>query len=360
MKTVQFANKIKNYAVASFLVTLIGINACLLIYKSLGDFIYESSGKTRLDIYPNFNWDANEHTYSFNEFQKINNNKKDVSFINCPKFQYWFYYNTVDNEVVKIKQLGSLSDENVKLMEKLVSNNKIKSVTIKNDQTINGRCIKNNGFSYSLLKNFNLLETIIITAIQKNTAGFVKIENPYFYGEVSISRTARNFPSVIIFKTFIILSAFLLVLYWKNNLNLFNELKNLNILNKFSKSFFYIGILSCIFLALHATFLGLDFDSKIFSKMRRVIIILFIFFELCAQIFLTINLFKFREQLKEFIRPLVLKIKIIFVIAVFFATCLALSILIVGSPSTAFKHTLEWNYFSFLLLYYLLSRLLWK
>jgi len=245
-------------------------------------------------------------------------------------------------------------------MEKLVSNNEIKSVTIKSDKDINRKCIKNYQSTYSLINNSRLLETIIIKAIQKNTAGFAKINNPYLYGEVSISRTARYFPSIFVFKIFIILSAFLLALYWKNNLNLFNELKNTNILKKFSKNFFYIGILSCIFLALHAAFLGVDFDSKIFTKIRRLIIILFILFELFAQIFLTISLFKFREKLRNFIRPLFLKLKIIFVIIVCLVTFVSLIILIVADPSTAFKHTLEWNYFSFLLLYYLLSRMLWK
>ena len=164
----------------------------------------------------------------------------------------------------------------------------------------------------------------------------------------------------MIFKPLIILSAFLLFIYWKNNLNLFSELKNKNILVEFSKKFFYLGIFSCIFLALHATFLGLDFDSKLFAAIRKLIIILFVLFEMLAQIFLTTTLFKFKEELKRLINPLILKIKIIFVTIVFFTTCAAFAILAFGNPSTAFKHTLEWNYFAFLLLYYLLSRLLWR
>ena len=158
----------------------------------------------------------------------------------------------------------------------------------------------------------------------------------------------------------IILSAFLLFLFWKSYLDLFSDLKNKNILVKFSKKFFYFGVFSCIFLILHATFLGVDFDSKLFDKMRRLIIILFIFFEICAQILLTKNLFVFKEELKKYINPLILKIKIIFVTIVFFITCAAFIILAFGDPSTAFKHILEWNYFTFLLLFYLLSTLFWK
>ena len=103
----------------------------------------------------------------------------------------------------------------------------------------------------------------------------------------------------------------------------------------------------------------MDIESKLFSQIRRLIIILFIVFEVIAQILLTKNLFTFKNELKEYISPLILKIKVIFVVIVFITTCIAFSILAFGDPSTGFKHTLEWNYFSFLLLYYLLSRLLW-
>ena len=116
---------------------------------------------------------------------------------------------------------------------------------------------------------------------------------------------------------------------------------------------------SCFFLTFHALFLGLDIESKLFTKIRRVIIILFIIFEVIAQILLTKNLFNFREKLKEYINPLILKIKVVFVVIIFITTCVAFLILAFGDPSTAFKHTLEWNYFAFLLFYYLLSRLLW-
>ena len=242
----------------------------------------------------------------------------------------------------------------------MAKNNKIKSVIYKRTKIVNDACVKNHPFLYSVLKKFNPLETILLHATQNNSTAFSQIKNPYFYGEVSISRTARYFPAILVFKTLIILSSFLLFLYWKNNLNLFSELKKNNILGKFSKNFFYMGLLSCTFLMLHATFLGLDFDSKLFSKIRRIIIILFIFFELAAQISLTRNLFKFKGELQEYIKPLILKIKIIFLIIIFSITCIAFVILAFGDPSTAFKHILEWNYFSFLLLYYLLSRLLWK
>lgn len=350
MKFVNFTKRIRNYAIASFLVPLIAINSCLFIYKFFGDL--------NLFMYPNFNWDKDELTLAYNEYELAKNNFELLTFTNCPKYEYKTYYHSIDNQTIE-EALSNTTAEDI-LIKKLVKSNKIKSITLKNKKTLNYRCVKNDQFLYSLLKKFSWLETLLIHSMQKNFLGFSKVKNPYFYGEVSISRTARYFPAVVIFKSLIILSSFLLFLYWKNNLNLFSNLKNKNILAKFSKKFFYFGLFSCIFLALHATFLGLDFDSKLFAKTRRLIIILFILSEILAQIFLTTNIFKLRTELQEYINPLILKIKIIFVTLVFFTTCIAFSILSFGDPSTAFKHTLEWNYFAFLLLYYLLSRLLWK
>ena len=119
-------------------------------------------------------------------------------------------------------------------------------------------------------------------------------------------------------------------------------------------------MLSCLFLILHATFLGLDFESKLFVKIRRVIIVLFVIFELLAQIFLTINLFRFKKFIKKYINSTILKIKIIFISIMIGVTLIIFGFLIWGDISSSLKNVFEWNYFSFLLIYYFLSRLLWK
>ena len=151
-----------------------------------------------------------------------------------------------------------------------------------------------------------------------------------------------------------------MILYWRNNLNLFNELKNKNLFKNFSKKFYYFGILSCIFLILHALLLGLDYDSKLFSKIRRIIIVSFIFFEILAQAFLTKTLFKLKENLNNYTNLIIIKIKVIFVSIIFLITFVLFIILASVDLDTNIKHILEWNYFSILLLYYFLSRLLWK
>ena len=345
MKSVKFSKKIKNYAIASFLITLIAVNSCFLIYKYFG------SMSETLHKFPNFNWNIEKIEHTYNDYDLIQKNIKTYTYTNCPKHTFKTYFITDSNKSIE------RDDRSSEIIDNLRSNNKIKSVIIKSQKDLEATCIKNH--QYTFLKTFNLLK-VVEDALKNNSSGFSKIKNPYFYGEVSISRTARYFPAILVFKSLIILSAVMLFLYWKNNLNLFRELRNENTLLKFSKSFFYLGVFSCIFLILHATFLGLDIDSKLFAKIRKLIIVLFILFEILAQITLTKILYKCREELKKYINFSILRIKIVFVTMVFFITCVAFTILAFGDPSTSFKHILEWNYFSLLLIFYLLSYLLWK
>ena len=50
---------------------------------------------------------------------------------------------------------------------------------------------------------------------------------PYLDGGVSISRTARYFPTYLIFKPAMFLTAYLLIIYWLNNRKIINQLLNL-------------------------------------------------------------------------------------------------------------------------------------
>ena len=344
MKSNSFINKIIIYSVVAFLLPLLAINSCLLLYKFFGD----------IDAYPDFNWDERKIEVALNL-----SDDNYLTYVNCPKYKYNIYLITVDNKLLLIGNDDGF-EFNQEEAQVLVENNKGKAEIYEQGKIVNYRCIKNHKYLNLILNNFSFLEKILLKGLKNNSSGFGSTKNPYLYGEVSISRTARYFPATLIFKPLIILSAIFLFLYWKNNLNLFNELKNNNVLNRFSKSFFYLGVLSCLFLIMHASLLGLDFDSKLFSKIRKAIIILFIFFELSAQIFLTKNLFKFREQLQKHIRPFIIRVKITFVVMALFATAIVLALLVWGNLSTQLKHIFEWNYFSILLIYYLLSRLLWK
>ena len=128
---------------------------------------------------------------------------------------------------------------------------------------------------------------------------------PYIDGSLSISRASRTFPQYLIFKPAMIMTAIILYSYWLNNNNLINKFKNTNISYKF-KTF---GILSAIFLAIHSIFLGIKFDIQIYKLMRRVILLLFIIFELIAQGILVYHLFKIRDELSKFINKRVLIFK---------------------------------------------------
>ncbi len=356
MKSNSFINKIKIYSVVAFLLPLLAINSCLLLYKILGN----------IDPYPAWNWNEKITEMTANRYVKAIKNPSDESysssFVDCPKYKLKEYVITTENDVIVVSEdgMGTELEESKELVKYLIENNRIKSIRYESLENINPYCVKNYKYLNIILNNFSFLEKKLISAYKNNPSGFVKTKSPYFYGEVSISRTARYFPATLIFKPLIILSAIFLFLYWKNNLNLFNELKNNNVLNRFSKSFFYLGVLSCVFLIMHASLLGLDFDSKLFGKIRRLIIILFILFELSAQILLTRNLYKFRRELKKHIRSFIILVKITFVIMALAGSAIVLAFLVWGNLSTEVKHIFEWNYFSILLIYYLLSRLLWR
>ena len=335
-----FIKKVRLVAILSFVIPLFALNCCLLLYKLLGD----------IDVYPQYQWDKKKIEYSYQDYIQVEENNDSFTYTKCPKYGYTEYFLSTEN-----KKTESFTEAEI-----WIKNNQLKSKVISKNDALNDRCVKNHPIAYFFLTNINILEKFLLEARKENNNTFAKINNPYLYGETSISRTARYFPATYIFKPLIILTAFFLFYYWKNNLNLFNEIRKKDINCNFSKKFFYFGILSCIFLILHATFLGIDIDSKLFSRFRRLIIILFVLFEIFSQLFLTKSLFGLRKQLDKYINSLILKIKIAFISLIFFITVIAFVILVWGNSSTEFKHILEWNYFSFLLLYYMLSRLFWK
>lgn len=344
--------KIRIFSIISFLLPLITINVCLLLYKTLGN----------INPYAPVEIGTDKIKYEYNEYASKLYDEENIRFTNCSKYKILHKYITIDNKTLisspyfSANQLKVIEEKRIKLRDE----KKIKYVILEKTDLIDKDCIKNYKFLDFILSNFPTVEKLLLKAKNENSSGFSKIKNPYLYGEVSISRTARYFPATYIFKPFVIISALFLFLYWRNNLNLFNKFQNNKKIRNFSKKFYYYGLLSCLFLILHASFLGLDIDDKIFQRVRKLVIILFIVFEVAAQISLTLNLYKFKEEIKINIRSIILKFKLIFVLFVFLGTCISFYILGFQDPSSSFKQILEWNYFSILLLYYLLSASLWK
>ena len=201
-------------------------------------------------------------------------------------------------------------------------------------------------------QNYELLENTIFTVDQLGRSAF---SIPYLDGSLSISRASRTYPQYLIFKPAMIFTAIIVYYYWVNNNNLVNKLKTTDINYKF-KTF---GILSAVFLAIHSIFLGIKFDIQIYKLMRRVVLLLFIIFEIIAQGILVYHFYKIKEKLENLINKKVLLMKIILVSILASVAVLSLPIL-VDKGNTHFKHALEWNYFAGVILFYLFSRFFWR
>ena len=201
-------------------------------------------------------------------------------------------------------------------------------------------------------QNPEFLENTILTVDQIGRSGF---SIPYLDGSLSISRASRTFPQYLIFKPAMIFTAIIVYFYWVNNNNLVNKLKITNINYKF-KTF---GILSAIFLAIHSIFLGIKFDIQIYKLMRRVVLLLFIIFEIIAQGILVYHFYKIKNKLEQFINKKVLAMKMILVSILATVAILSLPILL-DKGNTQFKHALEWNYFVGVILFYMFSRFFWR
>ena len=179
---------------------------------------------------------------------------------------------------------------------------------------------------------------------------------PYFDGGVSISRTARTYPTFLIFKPAMIVSSILLIIYW---------IKTNQVINFFQKTegkknlFKTFGIFSAIFLIIHSIFLGIKFDYDLYKFFRRFVLLAFIIFEIIAQTMLVCRLFKLKISIKEYFNNYVLILKIILV-SILVVVAIGSIPIVVTSGNVHFKHALEWNYFVGVILFYLLTYLFWK
>ena len=186
---------------------------------------------------------------------------------------------------------------------------------------------------------------------------------PYLDGGASISRTARPYPSWLIFKPGMFLTSFLLIKYWIYNRNI---IKFFNQDHKYKNRIVYFGIASAIALTIHSIFLGIKFDNDLYKLFRRVVMLSFIVFEIIAQAYLVATFFSFKEKLKIYINPRVLNLK--FYLVSLLILVAVISIPIISLPGDNFlgvnlkflKHALEWDYFIGVITFYLLTFFMWK
>ena len=186
---------------------------------------------------------------------------------------------------------------------------------------------------------------------------------PYIDGGASISRTARPYPSWLVFKPAMFLTSFLLVRYWLFNKDIIQHFENNH---KNTKRIVFFGIASAIALTIHSIFLGIKFDNDLYKLFRRVIMLSFIVFEIVAQAYLVATFFSFKEKIKSYINPKILYLKIILVSLLILVAIISIPIISLpgddffGMNLKFFKHALEWDYFLGVITFYLLTFLMWK
>ena len=181
---------------------------------------------------------------------------------------------------------------------------------------------------------------------------------PYFDGGASISRTVRPYPTWLIFKPAMFVTSFLLIKYWYCNKHI---IINFNKDHKYVKKIIFFGVGSAVALTIHSIFLGIKFDNDLYKLFRRVIMLLFIIFEVTAQAYLVAALYSFKNKISPYINIKILKAKLILVslLVVIAIICVP----IISWPGDKFKflkHLLEWDYFLGVITFYLLTFFMWK
>ena len=207
---------------------------------------------------------------------------------------------------------------------------------------------------------------ILITQFQglfPNQEDIIHNTIPYFDGGASISRTARPYPSWLIFKPAMFLTSFLLIKYWLYNKNI---IQSFNKNHKHINKVVYFGIASAIALIIHSIFLGIKFDNDLYKLFRRVIMLLFIIFEIAAQAYLVATFYSFKDKLTKYINLKILKLKLILVSVLIVVAVISIPIISLpgndffGFNVKFFKHALEWDYFIGVISFYMLTYLMWK
>ena len=207
---------------------------------------------------------------------------------------------------------------------------------------------------------------IIITQFHElfpNQEDIIHNTFPYLDGGASISRTARPYPTWLIFKPAMFLTSFLLIKYWLYNKSVIEFFKQDH---KYKKKIIFFGIASAIALTIHSIFLGIKFDNDFYKLFRRVIMLAFIIFEIVAQAYLVSTFYSLKKELVDYINIKILNLKIILVTTLIIVAIVSIPIISMpgnnffGFNTKFFKHALEWDYFLGVITFYLLTFFMWK
>ena len=225
-----------------------------------------------------------------------------------------------------------------------------------NKNEIKKNCIKNS-ILYKFYELIPVAGDIFINTKRKTVLGISQEVFPFIDGKSSISNIVRRYPFSLIFKPLMFITSIIMIFYW---INYYSLLKKILPFRKKTNSFTLFGILSAIFLFLHVLFLGIDNQTDLIRQFRRIIIVLFIMFEILAEFYLAKKLYNCRNILEQYMYKKIILAKIIFVSIIVFATFIILLLITTKDMSSNFNNIVEWNYFTFLLVFYLLSAIAWK
>jgi len=380
-----------------FLIPTVALLGSLLLHNSIASFNFIGGYENSNKIFP-FTLDCNEenayclepiYLRNINYKKKIpiyrNTNTEQYIPINFSNYKGAQLYEKLDTcQKYKLKLILKIDNKKIDDVNYFKNNNKLfikKFLTksnnykdynyleLKNEYLgkkiqveiieINRKsrnCIKNSSFYFLykvLPQPFNWFKKLKSSALKK---GNVSIINPLIYGETSISNVVKRFPVNWLFKPFLYLSSILMIFYWMTYQKVFNNINNIKKIDKF----LIFGVASSIFLFLHVLFLGMEIDSQAFKKLRRLIIISFLLCELIAQYFLVRKIYEMRALVFKYLYKNLVFTKFAFVSIILFASTIIVAILIFYNLSSAFDNILEWNYFLLLLIFYLLSSIMWK
>ena len=196
-----------------------------------------------------------------------------------------------------------------------------------------------------------------------NRADIIHWTFPYLDGGASISRTARPYPSWLVFKPAMFITSFLLIKYWIYNRKI---IEYFNFDHKYKNKIVYFGIASAIALTVHSIFLGIKFDNDFYKLFRRLIMLSFIVFEIIAQAYLVATFYSLRKKLDNYINLKILNTKIVLVSILIIVAVISIPIIslpgnnFLGFNLKFFKHALEWDYFLGVITFYLLTFFMWK
>ena len=349
-----YINRLRIISFWLFFVPLCGLIFSLLLNNLLIEFKFSSKlskynvslPKTIKCNYENFYCLKNDLTLPAQNFETLDN---------CNKYEVGTHY-LRDGKIVS-KNVNPIASGLLKFDVEAIPKDLSLTLVFFETKELEKKCIKNSKF-YSLYKifpkPFNWIDNTRLN--KKYNPGTSISVNPFIYGEVSISNMVKRFPINYIFKPLLFITSFLMIFYWLTYQKIFCNITKIQKINKFT----IFGVLSGLFLFFHVLFLGSTIDNEIFQKIRRLVLVLFILFEILAQFFLTKRLYLNIDKLNEYISKKILNVKITFVSIIIISSMVIIGILSFNNLDSKVDYILEWNYFALLLFFYLLSALMWK